>query len=149
MRLFRIWPALIVCVLITVFLLGPAVSALSFRAYFANRETWSYLVRDILLNNIRYTLPGVFQGNHFPGAVNGSLWTLPLEVKCYAMIFLLGCARVFRSGLAVLLVYALLFILFFSGNAYFSALGGGVQMMFLWRGVWLIILESRSILTGG
>lgn len=40
------------------------------------------------------TLPGAFADNPFPGAVNGSLWTLPYEVLCYVTVVLAGLAGV-------------------------------------------------------
>ena len=36
----------------------------------------------------RYTLPGVFENNLFPSIVNGSLWTLILEVICYVLLYI-------------------------------------------------------------
>ncbi len=35
---------------------------------------------------VNYTLPGVFENNIYPNAVNGSLWTLPAEVLMYVLI---------------------------------------------------------------
>jgi peptidoglycan/LPS O-acetylase OafA/YrhL len=32
----------------------------------------------------------VFLDNHYKATVNGSLWTLPIEIRCYALIFLAG-----------------------------------------------------------
>ncbi len=89
-RFFRIWPGLITALLVTIFVLGPVFTTLSIPAYFESRGTWRYLAQNlVLLKNIDYVLPGVFAANPSPVAVNGSLWTLPLEVSCY--LILLGC----------------------------------------------------------
>jgi len=88
-RFFRIWPALTVAIVLAVFVLGPLFTTLSGSTYFRSYETWRHLAKNLmLLHGIDYTLPGVFDGNPQPHAINGSLWTLPWEVKCY--IYLLA-----------------------------------------------------------
>ena len=81
-RSLRIFPALWVVVLASVFLLGPALSSLSVPEYFSASATWRYLSTAILV--VHNFLPGVFIDNPYPLAVNGSLWTLPVEFLCYA-----------------------------------------------------------------
>ncbi|MDO8287253.1 MAG: acyltransferase [Rhodoferax sp.] len=83
-RSLRIFPALWVVVLLSVFVLGPVVSVLSLRDYFASPMTWSYLGTAVLVP--ARILPGLFTANHFPLVVNGSLWTLPVEFMCYCTI---------------------------------------------------------------
>lgn len=88
-RFFRIWPGLATALLLSVFVLGPLFTTLPTAAYFESHVTWRYLLQNLfLLKDVVYALPGVFTSNHFPGAVNGSLWTLPKEVYCY--LFLLA-----------------------------------------------------------
>ena len=83
-RALRIFPALAVVVLLTTFVLGPAVTALSTGAYLTHPGTWLYLA-NIPLFPV-YSLPGVFGELPYSGAVNGSLWTLPIEFACYLMV---------------------------------------------------------------
>lgn len=83
-RSFRIFPALAVVVLLSAFVLGPLVTRLSVAEYFANSRTWEYL-SNILLRPV-YALPGVFESNPYPNAVNGSLWTLPAEFLTYLLL---------------------------------------------------------------
>lgn len=90
-RSLRIFPALWVVVFCSVFLLGPAFSTLGLTDYFAASETWRYLGNALLL--VRHTLPGVFADNPFPMAVNGSLWTLPVEFLCYISVAVLGYVK--------------------------------------------------------
>jgi peptidoglycan/LPS O-acetylase OafA/YrhL len=104
-RFFRIWPALAVALLLTVLVLGPFFTTWPVGAYFADRQTWRYLGKDLLLlHGIEYLLPGVFAGNPWPGAVNGSLWTLPGEVRCYIALLAAWIAARWldrrRTGLA-------------------------------------------------
>ena len=87
-RVLRIIPGLLLVVVVTAFALGPLVSALAVGDYFTDSGTYSYLRNALLIPN--YALPGVFAGNPFPGAVNGSLWTLPAEFACYLVVPVIG-----------------------------------------------------------
>lgn len=83
-RIFRIFPALIVCVLLTVFVVGPLMTSLSVEEYFCNPLTWKYLLNGILY--INHLLPRVFENNIASSAVNGSLWCLPVEFLMYLVV---------------------------------------------------------------
>ena len=87
-RALRIWPALAVATLLTLFVLGPLTTQGSLKAYFSSAETWWYGLNLVFL--IQQTLPGVFLHNPFARAVNGSLWTIPYEVLWYAVLAVLG-----------------------------------------------------------
>ena len=96
-RCLRIVPGLTVVVLLTVLVLGPLVSVLPVQEYFSNSRTWTYLSN--ILFRPQYDLPGVFGANPYPGAVNGSLWSLPAEMAMYVigpMVFMLGRAGRFE-----------------------------------------------------
>ncbi|HSW19645.1 MAG TPA: acyltransferase, partial [Ramlibacter sp.] len=83
----RILPALLAAITLTVFVLGPAFTGAPLAQYFSSRETWLYLAKGLtLFDGVAYTLPGVFDANPYPQAVNGSLWTLPYEVRMYALL---------------------------------------------------------------
>jgi peptidoglycan/LPS O-acetylase OafA/YrhL len=84
-RALRLYPALWLCLPLTVLILAPLVSTLPAKDYYASKETWTYFWRGMtLFNGIRYTLPGVFDANPLKGQFNGSLWTLPIELRMYA-----------------------------------------------------------------
>lgn len=86
-RAVRIFPALIVMLVITVFGLGPIVSSSSLADYFAASQTWRYLLQNLtLVAGVAWTLPGVFETNPHPQTFNGSLWTLTYEVRLYAAL---------------------------------------------------------------
>lgn len=86
-RVLRIYPALIVCICLTVFIIGSLLTSAS--AYWSSSETWTYFWKNITLANTVYNLPGVFEGLH-SNAVNGSLWSLYVEVRLYAIIALVS-----------------------------------------------------------
>ncbi len=99
-RCLRIFPALAGVVLLSAFLIGPLLSELSWRQYFASDGAVRYLSNIWLLFNS--ALPGVFVQNPYPIAVNGSLWTLPVEFFCYLAVPVL-CFRHTRLRVVVLL----------------------------------------------
>ena len=111
-RLIRIFPALIFCILTTVLVLS-LVSTLSFSVYF--RWCVNYVWHNILLYPW-YALPGVFETSPYPNAVNGSLWTMPVEVAMYFVIGMLlwlkakckkePLSRYLYTAMAVLVVVA-------------------------------------------
>jgi peptidoglycan/LPS O-acetylase OafA/YrhL len=107
-RCLRIFPALWVTVLLTISILGPLMTTLPWLAYFNAAETWRYLTTAILLP--RNVLPGVFETNPYPFAINGSLWTLPVEFLCYVTVAVVGIPRPARDGggLVVALLIAVL-----------------------------------------
>ena len=88
-RALRIYPALIMICLLCVLLLGPLMTTLSLAEYWRHGMTWDYL-RNASALSIRFELPGVFADNTYPRTINGSLWTLPYEISCYAVLALLG-----------------------------------------------------------
>lgn len=90
-RVLRIYPALIVSMLFCVFIVGTYFTTLSSLEYLSNLETYKYLIKNIILFfGVNYNLPGVFTETPYLNAVNGSLWTLPFEIKMYAYLTVIG-----------------------------------------------------------
>lgn len=103
-RVLRIFPALLVVLLVLTFLLGPLVSTWNFSAYITNRYTYLFLFRNALLWHDDW-LPGVFEAGPFRGSADGSLWTLPIEFALYLVAPLgVGLARWSKAGAASLLM---------------------------------------------
>ncbi|MFZ6872943.1 acyltransferase family protein [Undibacterium sp. Di27W] len=97
-RVLRIFPALTVMLLLTVFVLGPCFTSLSLYDYFSTAKTWQYLLKcGSLLFGMAYKLPGVFAHNPYPDAVNGSLWTMPNEIKMYLLLLVFWCGLAFSQ----------------------------------------------------
>lgn len=93
-RFLRLWPALTTVVVLTAYGLGAWVTTLPLGEYWTHRATWDYL--HALWMQIYYVLPGVFESNPYPRGVNGSLWTIPLEVRCYVVLAMAGLLRLMR-----------------------------------------------------
>jgi len=138
-RAFRICPALITVVLVTVFLYGPAMTTLPLQDYFTAKGTFIYAISALF--PMKEVLPGVFQ-NAPSEFVNGNLWTLRYEFVCYAALALFGGIIIARPRVALgatiglILLLGLLptlrftpswaFMQFIHGLPLFACFGGGV-----------------------
>jgi peptidoglycan/LPS O-acetylase OafA/YrhL len=88
-RVLRIYPALIVAVVFCI-LIGMLFTNLDVQEYLSNYQTKLYFFKNItLFFGLEFHLPGVFLDVPYKGAVNGSIWTLPYEVKMYVIIVLI------------------------------------------------------------
>ncbi len=90
-RVLRIYPALILAVGYSAFVVGALVTTLPLAEYLSAEETWHFVVNNSLLivGDIPDTLPGVFS-EAAREIVNAPLWTLPYEVELYLALALLG-----------------------------------------------------------
>lgn len=91
-RVLRMYPGLFVALMLAAFVLGPVVTTLPGKSYFASALTWRYVPSNLTLYEMQFNLPGVFERNPYPIAVNGSLWTLFYEVACYGGVLCAGIA---------------------------------------------------------
>lgn len=125
-RILRIYPALIVVILLSVFLLGPLVTNLSLKEYFLSAGTYQYL-KMLTLFEPQFRLPGVFDSNIYKETVNGSLWTLEYEVTFYLIIALLGVLGLLKPKI-LLSLFALIFSLFELHTRYTSLSFGTINI---------------------
>lgn len=122
-RVIRIYPGLIVAVFFCVFV-GSLVTTESILNYFSSPTTWSYLKHNVLLvTNIQFDLPGVFVSNPYPVSVNGSLWTLPIEVWMYFWVAVLGSLSLLKGKRSFNLFFIFLCLMYAqsSGGDFFIA----------------------------
>ena len=91
-RALRIFPGLLVCVLLTAFVLGPLFTTLDISAYLSDPGVFSYIARTLSLSTGLAPLPGVFETLPAAGTVNMSVWTLKYEVLCYILLAMAGLA---------------------------------------------------------
>lgn len=86
-RVLRIFPALLIMLLLTVFGLGILFTSLPLPLYMSDTNIYIYLARGIsLVFDVSFKLPGVFECNPYKNTVNGSLWTLPYEIRMYLIL---------------------------------------------------------------
>lgn len=124
-RILRIFPGLTIAVLLTAFVIGPLFTSYELKPYFSNPETYLYL-KTISLVKTSYTLPGVFESLPFPGAINGSLWTLIIEFFCYFMVLFLGLIKTLNKPIVLSL-----FIIIALPNFIFGELMSGSKIPML------------------
>jgi len=139
-RCLRIFPALAVVVVLTVFMVGPVFTTLSLREYFSKAETWEYF-RCAVLWTKHVLLPGVFETNPHPSVVNPSLWTLPIEFALYISVLAAGLLGILRGkymvsigliGLSLLAAMAP-----FSGNI--NIMNLTIIVASFWWGSWQLL----------
>lgn len=85
-RCRKIFPQYWTVVVLSTVLLS-SFSVLGLKEYFSNSGFFKYLIANILtLNFIHPSLPGVFEGMALGGSVNGSLWTIKVELGFYIVL---------------------------------------------------------------
>lgn len=151
-RFFRLYPAYLVAVLFVAFL-PLAMSSCGGGDPFSS-TWWRYLVVNLaFMNFLQDTLSCLFAGN-FDRALNGSLWTLKIEVAFYAVVPILfylirrfGGVLVLALSFVTSLVYS--FFLFGlaerSGSGLYATLAHQLpgQMTFFSVGIFLYLYYER------
>jgi len=115
-RFLRIYPGFAVALLFCIFAVGPLAGA-NLSVYFRDPATWRFFWAPLLLWKVQFNLPGTFSHNPFAGTVNGSLWTIPYELKCYVLVAVLGLLGLYRRRVAVLVLFAAVFA-FYNAEPY-------------------------------
>ena len=88
LRAIRIIPALSCEVLLSALILGPFFTVLPLHQYYGSTDFAHYFLN--ILGDVHFRLPGVFPDNPVPLTVNGQLWTVPFELKCYLVVGILA-----------------------------------------------------------
>ena len=101
LRFVRIFPALVVEVLLSAFVLGLLFTTVPVSDYFQSPLFRLYLHN--LWGDVHFLLPGVFDYNPTTW-VNGSLWTIPYELQCYVAITLLWLVGAIRTRTWLLII---------------------------------------------
>jgi peptidoglycan/LPS O-acetylase OafA/YrhL len=104
-RVLRIFPAYLVVLVLTAFVLGPLVTTLPLADYLQRPEPYNYVLYNSFFDLRVHELPGVmFVDNAVGLEVNGSLWSLGSEFEMYLMVMALGMLGVLRLPVCVLLL---------------------------------------------
>lgn len=123
-RVARIFPGLLTVLVLTAYVIGPLVSHVPLHDYFADPETFGYVVSNALMAPV-YALPGVFSHGNTQ-SVNGAIWTIPMEVSCYLVLAVVGALRITRS------------------KSLFTVIVLGVCAVILTHPEWMNVLELPS-----
>src|SRR6516165_4596561 len=131
----RIVPALAVDTLVCALIIGPLFTTVALHSYFFSRQFCVFFFN--MVGWVHFTLPGVFTDHTVP-EVNGSLWTVPFEIGCYALISLLIILKLMPTrmfALAFASGYLILSVLIQAFNVpahiHSQALGKAVSVAFL------------------
>jgi peptidoglycan/LPS O-acetylase OafA/YrhL len=116
-RALRIFPGLLVALLITALIIGPLLTVAAMEDFW--RAVPSYVLRNVTLFSLQQYLPGVFSGNPVGSVTNIPLWTLKYELTCYAALMVLGVAGVLKSR-RLMIAAALVFLLAYTAVLYFQ-----------------------------
>jgi peptidoglycan/LPS O-acetylase OafA/YrhL len=156
-RVRRILPAYVAVVLLCV-LGGAIVSSLAWRQYWSV-TTLKYAISNLMfMNFLQPDLPGVFESNPWR-SVNGSLWTIKVEVMFYAVVpLLVRAVRRFgsnRVGIVVYLLSALWFGVFTwlatrTGRTGYAEVAKQMpgQLMYFMAGAWLFYRRDWLVRNG-
>lgn len=109
-RALRIYPALIVVIFLTLFVLGPLVTTVSLKSYFFSDLFNNYL-NNFLMYKYSFFLTGVFESNPLHD-VNGAIWTIAPELRCYLLVAIFGLLSIFKNRFLILPIIIL--AIFFS-----------------------------------
>lgn len=156
----RLLPPFIFIVSLCAFLL-VFVSIYNWRHYFINSEWVRYFIFNLsFLNFLQPELPGVFINSNTP-AVNGSLWTMKVEIMLYLSIPVIVLVsnfickkfkrtkplKIFLVIYLISLAYRLLFLFLYdhTGKEIYQILGRQFlgQLMYFYSGVFIYFIYDR------
>jgi len=87
-RVSRIYPALILANIITIIIVIPLSNNVNFFSFLISDEAKEFIKINSTLQTIKFTIANIYS-QHPDQAINGSLWTLPVEIRAYIMAIML------------------------------------------------------------
>lgn len=111
-RALRVIPGYAFCLVASAFVLGAIYTALPLATYLAHTGTLDYVQVNLKLGtHLVWRLPEVFVDNPRRDTINGSIWTLPAEVRMYLWVALAGALGILARRHACSLLLLGLFVL--------------------------------------
>lgn len=109
-RALRLVPAYAACMVLTAFVLGAIYTQLPLSEYLHHPGTRGYVLTNMKFGtDLHWDLPGVFADNPRRTTVNGSIWTLPVEVRVYVWLAIIGALGLLsRRSVATVVVLGLM-----------------------------------------
>ena len=95
-RALRIYPGLVAAVAFSI-ILAAFATEWPLRDFLRDHQTRRFLIHNSLAYPIEFNLPGAFEHNPLKSGVNGSLWTLPLEIQMYLVCAAFGLIGLFKT----------------------------------------------------
>lgn len=128
-RGLRIIPALTASVIIAILVIGPLVTTLSLSDYFRNPATLAFISRIGIFFG-KDQLPGVFENNPFPNAVNGSIWMLPYLTIMYFTLYMYKHLGILNNKQIMIFIYVFAWAMLQNTDVTGSI--GIISTMYLW-----------------
>jgi len=146
-RFLRIYPAFWVCIFLTAFPLTMWVTGAPAPSYFFHNFT--------LIPHLQSRIPGLFGADGGVIGANGALWTLPWEVRAYALVAALGLLGLLRRPVVVGSIFALYYAYFVwqivshPGLETSPAVTGGARLLtFFFAGTLFYLMRDRIPISG-
>ncbi|HCR86321.1 MAG TPA: hypothetical protein DIV86_06545 [Alphaproteobacteria bacterium] len=95
-RVLRLYPAFIICTIFAIFVVGSILTRDRYYQHIANyiRDSSYFFLTDITVMQ-KIEPMGILDGHPISDCINCSLWTLPVEMSCYALAF---CLFIFKGS---------------------------------------------------
>ena len=106
-RILRIIPAYFTTILLC-YILGYFFSTANISEYYCSSQSLKYLMANLsFMNFIEPCLPGLFTDNLYGPFVNGSLWSMKLEIIFYIFVpFMIWLMRKYNKMYVILTIFA-------------------------------------------
>lgn len=127
-RVLRIYPALWVNLILVTFVMGGALTTLSLTDYLTNGAVWSYFTGLAFTYKGGFFLPGLFTQHH-DQAVNGSIWSVLIEVWLYIVVLAFYTFGLMRSRAVFNTVFFVLIVVLWNDKSFLPAAINGSTMM--------------------
>jgi len=118
-RILRLFPAYWACLIITATVFVPVIYFLEHQSFEGlwtlKEEVLKYIRLNFFMNVRRFAIGNLTEHCPFPKVINGSLWTLLNELKCYVVLLFVGSLAP-RKALKFCILALTIFLLYMYQN---------------------------------